>query len=176
MSGPARWMLGIVLGAVAVHVGAVWAAPRLIMSTAIERLTADTPPNVFLHPPLATADSRSIVRPSPDLAYSSAVFDVSQRALRVRVPVTAPYTSVSGFAAQTDNVFAVNDLEAKNGWIELVLVGPGTPPVPDDGARRVASPTDRGILLVRRVVTSPEALPEIEAARARESLEPVPAH
>ena len=116
---------------------------------------------------LATAASRTIVRPSPDLAYSSAVFDVSERPLHVVVPLSAPYTSLSGFASNTDNFFAVNDRSAGGDVIDVVLVGPSTPRDGLEGLRVIESPSDRGVLLVRRVVPSAEAFPVIDAARQR---------
>jgi uncharacterized membrane protein len=161
------WGLGVLLGAALVHVAALAALPRAIMSRVLAGLAAQAGENVFVHPPLASAESRTIVRPSPDLAYSSAVFDVSERRLRIVVPLTAPYTSLSGFATNTDNFFALNDLTARAQTIDVVLVGPSTPRSGLEGLRVIESPSDRGVLLVRRVVPSPEAFPAIDAARQR---------
>jgi uncharacterized membrane protein len=166
------WALGIALGAALVHVAAVWALPRAIMSRVLAGLSAQAGTNVFVHPPLATAESRTIVRPSPDLAYSSAVFDVRERPLRVVVPLTAPYTSLSGFAADTDNFFALNDLTAGADTIDVVLIGPGTERAGLEGLRVVEAPSDRGVLLVRRVVPSSEAFAAIDAARRQARIEP----
>jgi uncharacterized membrane protein len=159
------WALGIALGAAVVHVAAVAALPRVIMSRVFAVFSAASPPNQFVHPPLATHESRSVVRPSPDLAYSSAVFDVSERPLLVRVPQSAPYTSLSGFAANTDNFFALNDQTAGVDPIEVVIVGPGTERTGLAGRRVIESPSDRGVLLVRRVVPSAEAFAAIDALR-----------
>jgi uncharacterized membrane protein len=159
------WLLGIALGAAAVHVAAVAALPYAIMSRVLGALAAQAGPNAWVHPPLATDASRAVVRPSPDLAYSSAVFDVSERPLHVVVPLSAPYTSLSGFATNTDNFFAVNDLDADGAVIDVVLVGPGTQREGLEGSRVVESPSDRGVLLVRRVVPSAGALPAIDTVR-----------
>jgi uncharacterized membrane protein len=161
------WALGVLVGAALVHVAAVAALPRAIMSRVLAGLAAQAGENVFVHPPLATAESRTIVRPSPDLAYSSAVFDVSERPLRIEVPLTAPYTSLSGFATNTDNFFALNDLTAGSDTIDVVLVGPSTPRSGLEGLRVIESPSNRGVLLVRRVVPGAEAFPAIDAARQR---------
>ncbi len=166
-----RWLVGVLLGAALVHVAAVVAAPRLIMRGAMARL-ARAAPNEFAHGPLATAESRGIVRPSPDLAYSTLVFDVSERPLEVHVPLTAPYTSLSGFAANTDNFFALNDLTAGGPEIAVVLVGPHSARGALAGARVVESPSDRGILLVRRVVPNAAALAEIDLVRRRATARP----
>jgi len=168
-----RWLAGVVLGALVVHFAAIAALPHAIMRGAMSRLQA-APVNTFAHGPLATAASRAIVRPSPDLAYSSLVFDVSEHALAVRVPLTPPYTSLSGFAANTDNFFAINDRTAGASEIEIVLVGPATPRRDLGSARIVEAPSERGILLVRRVVPSAEAFAEIDAVRRRASARLVP--
>ena len=164
------WGLAVLAGAALVHVAAVAALPHAIMSRVLAGLGAQAGVNVFAHPPLATADSRAVVRPSPDLAYSSAVFDVSKRALRIEVPLSAPYTSLSGFASNTDNFFALNDLTAGADPIDVVLVGPSTPRAGLAGLRVIEAPSDRGVLLVRRVVPSPEAFPAIDAVRRRARL------
>ena len=165
-----RWLLGVLLGAAVVHLAAVAALPRLAMRAAMNRMQL-APVNGFAQAPLATEKSRGIVRPSPDLAYSILVFDVKQRALAVTVPLTQPYTSLSGFAANTDNFFAINDLTAGASEISVVVVGPDTPRGGLAGARVIESPSDRGILLVRRVVPSADAFAEIDAVRRRASAE-----
>jgi uncharacterized membrane protein len=157
--------LGIALGAAVVHVAAIAALPRVIMSRVFQVFSTTAPPNEFVHPPLATDESRTVVRPSPDLAYSSAVFDVSERPLLVSVPLSAPYTSLSGFAANTDNFFALNDQNAGSDPIEVVIIGPGTERSGLEGRRVIESPSDRGVLLVRRVVPSAESFAGIDALR-----------
>jgi uncharacterized membrane protein len=119
-----RFVAAVLVGAVLVHFAALAALPRVIMHRAMTRMQR-APVNEFAHTPLATAEARAIVRPSPDLAYSALVFDVSERPLEVRVPVTLPYTSVSGFAVNTDNFFAFNDQRhAFHGEIKVTLTGP----------------------------------------------------
>lgn len=167
------WALAIVVGAAVVHFAVVLALPRLIMGAALRGVEQRAGINAFFHPPLSTAESRDIVRPSPDLAYSAAVFDVRERPLRVVVPLTTPYTSLSGFATNTDNFFAVNDQTAGAREIDVVLVGPGTPRAGLEGRRVVESPSDRGILLVRRVVPTSASFVAIDPARRRARVEPV---
>ena len=165
------WLLGIAVGAAAVHVAAVAALPHVIMGRVLGALAAQAGANAWVHPPLATDASRTVVRPSPDLAYSSAVFDVSERPLHVVVPLSAPYTSLSGFATNTDNFFAVNDLAAGGHAIDVVLVGPGTKREGLEGSRLIESPTDRGVLLVRRVVPEARAFAAIDAVRQQARME-----
>jgi uncharacterized membrane protein len=165
------WLLGIALGAAVVHLVAVALLPRAIMSRVFSGFAAEAPPNQFVHPPLATHESRSVVRPSPDLAYSSAVFDVSEHPLHVTVPLSQPYTSLSGFADNTDNFFALNDQTAGANPIDVVIVGPSTKRSGLEGRRLIESPSDRGVLLVRRVVAAGTAFAGVDAVRQQERVE-----
>ena len=168
------WLLGIALGAALVHVAAVALLPRAIMSRVFAGFATQAPPNQFVHPPLATYETRAVVRPSPDLAYSSAVFDVSEHPLHVVVPLSQPYTSLSGFADNTDNFFALNDQTAGGDPIDVVIVGPGTPRSGLEGRRVIEAPSDRGVLLVRRVVVSPDAFAAVDAVRQQARAEVLP--
>jgi uncharacterized membrane protein len=167
------WGLGILAGAALVHVAAVAALPYGIMGRVLAGLSAQAGANTFVHPPLATHESRTVVRPSPDLAYSSAVFDVSEHPLHVTVPLSAPYASLSGFASNTDNFFALNDQTAGGDPIDVVIVGPGTKRSGLEGRRVIESPSDRGVLLVRRVVPSAADFAAIDAIRRTARAEPL---
>lgn len=160
-----HWLLSVLLGAAFVHLVALAALPYLVMSRLIVERSRNPGENVFFHPELATADWRYRVRPSPDLAYSTAVYNVSERPLHVVVPVTEPYTSLAGIALNTDNFFVITDRDVHGSAIDLVLVGPDTPREGLEGLRVVEAPTNRGVLLVRRVVPNPTALASIEGAR-----------
>ena len=171
MTRTLHWWLCVLLGAAAVHVAALAALPYVVMGRLLFEQARDAGENVFAHADLATADWHERVRPSPDLAYSSAVFDVRERPLHVVVPVTKPYTALAGFALNTDNFFVVNDRTAGGPNIDLVLVGPSTPRVGLEGLRLVEAPSDLGILLVRRVVPSGNAFASIDGARRQARVE-----
>lgn len=171
MTRAAHWLLCVVLGAAAVHVAALAALPYVVMGRLVLEQKRDAGKNVFAHSALPTADWRERVRPSPDLAYSSAVFDVRERPLHVVVPVTAPYTALSGFALNTDNFFVMTDREADGPDIDVVLVGPSTPRDGLEGQRLVEAPSDIGILLVRRVVPTGTAFASIDDARRQARVE-----
>jgi uncharacterized membrane protein len=163
MSGTLRWLLVTAALAVVIHVAAVMALPYAIMRVVMRQ--APDGWNHVTRPPLATAASRAIVRPSPDLAYTLCVFDVAERPLHVRAPVADGYTSLSMFAANTDNFFVVNDRQANGEAIDLVLVGPHTPPIEAGGRQVVVARSERGVILVRRVVESREHFAAIDELR-----------
>src|SRR5215207_9462863 len=89
--------------AVATHILAVRRFPYLVMR--IVRRVVRQPVNELFHMPPTTAESRSVVRPSPDLLYSACVYDVSRHALRIRATLPGTYWSISFFANNTDNFF-----------------------------------------------------------------------
>ena len=171
MTRTLHWLFCVALGAAAVHVAALVALPYVVMGRLIVEQTRDAGQNVFAHSALPTAEWHERVRPSPDLAYSSAVFDVRKRPLHVLVPVTEPYTALAGFALNTDNFFVENDRTADGPTIDLVLVGPSTPREGLAGLRVVESPSDWGVLLVRRVVPSETAFVAIDDVRRRSRVE-----
>jgi uncharacterized membrane protein len=83
----------------------------------------------------------------------------------VVVPLSQPYTSLSGFADNTDNFFALNDQTAGANPIDVVIVGPSTPRTGLEGRRVIEAPSDRGVLLVRRVVAAGAAFAGVDAVR-----------
>ena len=91
------------------------------------------------------------------------------------VPLSAPYTSLSGsFAANTDKFFALNGLTAGADPIDVVIVGPGTPRAGLEGRRVIEAPSDRGVLLVRRVVVNADAFAAVDAVRKQARAELLP--
>jgi uncharacterized membrane protein len=164
-----RHLAGALVLAVLAHLAFVWAVPRVIMW----RLAANAPPEskqpgTMYFPPMTDHTQRRIVMPSPDLLYTSCAFDVSERPMRIRADPQAPhYWSIALYAANSDNFFVVNDRQAAGAPFDLVLSGPrAAAPALPPGARAVRSPTSRGLLLMRVLVTDDtHEQPMAEAAR-----------
>jgi uncharacterized membrane protein len=163
MSGLWRLVaLALVVAAVA-HIAVIVAAPYVLMRTAMNRITADVGANIWRHAPRVSEKSRRIVRPSPDLAYSSCVYDLSAGPIRVTAAAWDDYMSVSVFAENSDNVFVINDRQAPNG-VDFVLIRAGDPK-PEGAAMVVESPSATGIILQRRVAPTEERFALAAAAR-----------
>ena len=160
-----RWLLVTLALAAAVHVAAVLALPYAIMAVVMRGAAREAGWNQAANPPLATSESRAVVRPSPDLAYTVCVFDVRAQPLLVTVPMGDGYGSLSMFASNSDNFFVANDRQARGAPIEVVLAGPDTPPFAAGERRVVRAPSNRGIVLVRRVVESPAHFAAVDALR-----------
>lgn len=162
-----RWLLPVLLGlalAVVAWQAALVAAPRVIMGLAVERIGKAGGINRMLHAPLPGPGRRTVVRPSPDLAYSSCPFDLSKGPLLIAVaPVPAPYWSLSVFDHRTDVAFVRNNRDSEGAPIRVVLARPGQ--VVPAGVEAVRLAGDRGVALVRILMEDRGRFGAIDAAR-----------
>ena len=154
-----KWILATVILAAVIHLVTVIAIPYGIMlSLKLKSDKANRKVNTLFHAPRVTAESRRVVRPSPDLLYSACGYDVSKEALRFTVPIPDTYWSLSFFASNTDNFFVVNDRDVKSKHIKILLVGSNTS-YPDPGdAQVVVSPTNKGVAIFRILITDEDRL------------------
>ena len=161
-----RWLLPGLLGLFLAALSwqfVLHATPSFLMGVAMARLDR-AGPNRFAHGPLATDKSRIIVRPSPDLAYSSCPFDLSGGPVLVEVaPAPAPYWSLSVFDMRTDVAFVRNNRDSGGRPIRIVLARAGRP-VPE-GVEAVRLDHDRGVALIRILVEKRDGFPAIDRAR-----------
>jgi uncharacterized membrane protein len=169
-----KWIAAALLVAAIVHVATVLLLPRLIMIRTMAGIARSAGFNTIMHSPRATARSRSIVGPSPDMLYSLCVYDLDAADGVVRVTthdMPETYWSVSVFDADTNNFYVLNDRQANTGAADFLLAAPGKSP----HAGRlpvVAAPTNRGIVLFRTLVNDNSRLAGIDAARHYASCEP----
>ncbi|MFT3977642.1 MAG: DUF1254 domain-containing protein [Sphingomonas bacterium] len=137
--------------------------PQTLMAAAVSRL-GKAGMNTFGHAPLATDQSRMVVRPSPDLAYSNCSYDLSKGVLEVSVPpLPANYWSLSVFQANTDAAFVRNNVENGGKPMRIVVAQEGQA-VPA-GVEAVRVKGARGVALLRILVDDPARFPAIDAAR-----------
>lgn len=152
-----RHILVFVLVAAGVHAATIWYLPRLAMNTAMSRLEAQGAGiNTMIHVPPTDETSRRVVRPSPDLLYSVCLLDLSDGPVDIRVAGWGDYVSLSLFAGNTDNVFAVNDAGGEADIAITVTNG--------DGAD-IDLGSDRGIAIVRRLAPDTDRIAAADAAR-----------
>ena len=165
-----RWLLPLLAGivvALVAYQGALIATPRFLMAAAIKRVGTGGM-NRMTHGPLATDKAQTIVRPSPDLAYSSCPFDLSNGPVRVHVAaIPTAYWSLSVFDERTDAAFVRNNQEATGGALDIVIARKGQPTPP--GATVVTVEGAKGIALVRALVEDRAGFAPIDAARRQSS-------
>jgi uncharacterized membrane protein len=158
-----HWLAVAALVGLIAHFAVIFAAPYVLMGGAMKKLSGNgRAVNQFVFGPRTTEASRAVVRPSPDLAYASCVYDLAKGPLHVHAAPWSDYMSISVFQANSDNIFVQNDRQAPMG-IDFVLArkDQATPP----GARVVISPSVKGVILDRRLAPSQEAFAKADAAR-----------
>jgi uncharacterized membrane protein len=171
-----RWVLlilgGVLLGGI-VHLATVIILPRTATQDAYARLTAVAPVNTVVALPAPTPEKA--VMPFMDPAFASAVcrYDLSKGPLKLTVPVSPAYTSVSFYNRNDVAYYAINDRAAGRRVIELDLMTSAQhEQVPEDeevtAADRliVESPTPTGLIAIRAMAPEPGLMRAAQAAIA----------
>lgn len=158
-------MFGLFVAVVA-HLLMIWAIPNIIMSIALSRIAATASGfNVLYHGAMVTPQNQSIVRSSPDLAYSTCALDLSKGPVRVFIGKGKDYASAAFYGANTDNVFTFNDSNIGPSGANLLIVSARSPRQAQVGETLVSLPGDKGLLLVRRLAPSPADYLRVAAER-----------
>ena len=165
-----RW-LGPLLFGLVVAAATAWAAilylPYGLMNVAMDRL-GQGGINTMSYGNLATPERQPVVRPSPDLAYSSCPYDLSKGSVAIDVtPVPGRYSSLSLFDAATDVIFVRNDVEAGGKPFRIIVARAGQA-VPA-GAETVRTNHDRGIALIRLLLKDPTEISALDGVRRQSS-------
>ena len=171
-----RWLLlilgGALLGGI-VHLATVIILPRTATQDAYARLAPIAPVNSVVALPPPTPEKA--VMPFMDPAFASAIclYDLSQGPLKLTVPVSPAYTSVSFYTRNNVAYYAINDRAAGRRVIELDLMTRAQhDQVPEDeevtAADRliVDSPTPTGIIAIRAMAPEPGLMRVAQSAIA----------
>ena len=171
-----RWLLlalgGALLGGI-VHLATIIILPRTATQDAYARLSRSVPVNTVAALPEPTAESAPM--PFMDPAFASAVcrYDLSQGPLKLSVPVSLAYTSVSFYTRYDVAYYAINDRAAGRRVIELDLMTVEQhSQMPEDeevtAADRliVESPTLTGLIAIRALAPEPGLMPMAKSAIA----------
>ena len=174
-----RWLLlilgGALLGGI-VHLATVILLPRTATQDAYARLAPVAPVNTVVALPAPTPEKA--VMPFMDPAFASAVcvYDLTQGPLKLTVPVSPAYTSVSFYTRYDVAYYAINDRAAGRRVIELdLMTAAQRADLPDDQdvtrADRliVVSPTGTGLIMIRAFVPEAGWLPGVRTALAAAS-------
>jgi len=171
-----RWVLlllgGALLGGV-VHLATVIILLRTATQDAYARLTPIAPVNTVVALPIPSPEKA--IMPFMDPAFASAVcrYDLSEGPLKLTVPVSPAYTSVSFYTRYDVAYYAINDRAAGRRVIELDLMTAAQhEQVPEDeeitAADRliVESPTPTGLIAIRAMAPEPGLMPAAQGAVA----------
>jgi uncharacterized membrane protein len=168
-----RWLMwiagGLVMGGI-VHLAAIMVLPRTATKDAYARLAALGPVNGFAVLPAPTPQASSV--PFMDPAFATAVcrYDLGKGPVKLTVPVSQAYTSVTFYTRYDVAYYAINDRAAGRRSIELdLMTTKQRQDLPEDeeitAADRliVESPSTTGLIVARAFSAEPSLLPAATA-------------
>ena len=174
-----RWVIPTFLLAAILHLFSIWFFPVIASSVGagLIRKSGGVEWNEFYHFSLPTADSGEIMA-SPDIIYSFASYDVAKGTVRLHcvIPDTDNYWSVSLYDWNAANFFVENDLTAPTHEFVLIITESSARYQPRGNERVVVSPTAKGMVFIRSVVSdrdNKEELALITAAQKKSTIEPL---
>ena len=154
------------------HLAIIHYAPSLIMDRAYTMLgERGTPVHGFNLAPQMRPGTQSVVRPSPDLAYSGCRFDLTRAPNGIRVTMAAydGYSSLSFFDAETNNFMTIRgNGEAR----ETKLLSPFIEQDEGGGGATIA-PSEKGIILIRRLAPTQKAYDKVVEASVGDACEAI---
>jgi uncharacterized membrane protein len=166
---------GVLLGGV-VHLVSVLALPRIATKDAYSRIEPLTRPNTVTALPVA--DPGNSLMPFLDPAFATAVcrYDLSSGPIKLTVPVSQAYTSVSFYTRSDVAYYAINDRSAGRRVIELDLMTEAQhAELPEDedvtAADRliIDSPTATGLIVLKALAPEPGLMLQAQASLAASS-------
>jgi len=156
-----------------VHLVSVLALPRIASQDAYSRLTPTTKLNAVTQLPLA--DPANSPMPFMDPAFAMAIcrYDLSGGPIKLTVPVSQAYTSVSFYTRNEVAYYAINDRSAGRKVIELDLMTEAQHnELPEDEEVTAAdrliidSPSATGLILLKALAPEPGLMPQAQATLA----------
>ena len=176
------WILGGTLLGGIVHLATVLVLPTLATQDAYSRLAPIAPVNAVAPLPAPTAGAAAIPFLDPAFAMAVCRYDLTDGPMKLSVPVSPAYTSVSFYTRSEVAYYAINDRAAGRRVIELDLMTseqrgdlPGDEEVTAADRLIVESPTVTGMILIKALAPEAGMLPAARSslASARCQLQPV---
>ena len=165
-------IVGVLLGGV-VHLVSVLALPRISTQDAYSRLTPMTKLNAVTQLPLADPNNSPMPFMDPAFAMAICRYDLSEGPLKLTVPVSQAYTSVSFYTRNEIAYYAINDRSAGKRVIELDLMTEAQhEDLPEDEEITAAdrliidSPTTTGLIVLKALAAEPGLMPQAQASLA----------
>jgi uncharacterized membrane protein len=178
-----RWLMwiagGLVMGGI-VHLATIMVLPRTATKDAYGRLAALGPVNGFTVLPTPTPQAATV--PFMDPAFATAVcrYDLGKGPVKLTVPVSQAYTSVTFYTRYDVAYYAINDRAAGRRSIELdLMTTKQREDLPEDeeitAADRliVESPSTTGLIVARAFSPEPSLLPAATATLAAAQCRPL---
>jgi uncharacterized membrane protein len=171
-------LAGVLLGLV-VHLVSVLALPRIATQDAYSRLTPMTKENAVTQLPLADPNTSPMPFMDPAFALAICRYDLSGGPLKLKVPVSQSYTSVSFYTRNEIAYYAINDRSAGKKVIELDLMTEAQHnALPEDEEVTAAdrliidSPSATGLIVMKALAAEPGLMTQAQASLAAATCAP----
>jgi uncharacterized membrane protein len=145
--------------------------PRIASLDAYSRLLPLTPLNAVTPLPVAAPGNTKMPLMDPAFAVAVCRYDLSGGPIKLTVPVSQSYTSVSFYTRNDMAYYAINDRSAGRKVIELDLMTEAQhADVPDDEEVTAAdrliidSPSNTGLIVLKALAAEPGLMPQAQAA------------
>jgi uncharacterized membrane protein len=166
----ALWLLGgLLLGGI-VHLATVLLLPDLATQDAYSRLAPIAAVNTVTAIPAPTPEKSVLPFMDPAFAISVCRYDITDGPLKLSVPVSQAYTSVSFYTHNDVAYYAINDRAAGRKVIQLDLMTPEQrSELPGDEETTAAdrliveSPTETGLIIIKALATEPSLRSKAES-------------
>jgi uncharacterized membrane protein len=174
-----RWLFAILGGALlggVVHLVSVLVLPRVATLDAYSRLAPITKLNAVTALPPAVPNTAPMPLMDPAFASAACRYDLSTGPLKLTVPVSQSYTSVSFYTRNDVAYYAINDRSAGRRVIELDLMTaaqhaelPEEEDVTAADRLIIDSPTTTGLIVLKALAAEPGLMPQAQASLAAAS-------
>tara|TARA_B100000401_G_scaffold138375_1_gene91799 strand:+ start:1149 stop:1673 length:525 start_codon:yes stop_codon:yes gene_type:complete len=144
-----------------VHIAFIYYFPYFKVWMISQNSEATNSVNVAFYRNIPTANSRDVIRPSPDLMYSGCGYDVTYDPLVINTDIPSSYWSVSFFSDNSDNFTTINNDQISEGNMTIYLFGPNSKPSQISNGYVVISPSNRGLMLIRQFIGNSSNLDEL---------------
>jgi len=179
-----RWLLWLLAGALLggiVHLVAILTLPNTATLDAYSRFAPVAPINKVTAVQQPTPQNELMPFMDPAVATAVCRYDLSTGPIKLTVPVSAAYTSVSFYTRRSVAYYAINDRAAGRRLIELLLMtADQRSELPEDeevtAADRliVESPSETGLILLKALAPELGQMPAARAALERATCQPEP--
>ena len=149
----------LVLGTI-VHLAFIIYFPTYMMWK-FDRDIASTSVNKIIHSDKVDSNSRTVIRPSPDLLYSVCAYDATYSPVVITSKVLDSYWAMSFYASNSDNYAIINDLDIADDDVKVYLFGPNSKPTKITDGYAIFSPSNKGVMLIRRFLGNESNIDEL---------------
>ena len=155
----AYWGTITVILAVVIHLGFVLFQPLADTKRKLGDLEAFGPVNKIFQVPNITPKSTTLAHASPDISYAICRFDLTDQPIKITAKIPDSYWSISMYSEQSDNFYVINNTQAGQSELLLLLakVDPDADPsgeildIPENTIL-VSSPSHTGLVILRAAV------------------------